>query len=496
MCKRRNEERRRQRKGKGRQRRRRGQSAAGILALLLAAGIFSMYVARVVMAAPENPDVEKLADEAGLGNTAEERLGELGAGSVSGNEIAKEETADTGRQGTTGAGAVLKSALTRVAPLIVVDPGHGGMDEGCAVAGALEKDVNLAIARLVQEKLREAGFLVLMTRTDDVYMAKEERARLANLCGADAYISIHQNSCEDTGVTGMETWYDGTDVSRDSKRLAKLVHKYTLKSTGAQERELRDDAQLCVTGQTRMPACLIETGFLTNPAECAQLITAEYQEKLAQGIVDGITLFFRPKTMYLTFDDGPSAQNTCTVLDILKEHDIKVTFFVIGESVKKHPEVARRIVAEGHTIGIHCNNHDYNKIYASAESYLEDFETARQTVLDVTGVEAKLFRFPGGSINVYNGDVREEIVEKMTENGYIYFDWNASLEDAVKKSTPQKLIENATSSTLGRKKVVMLAHDVVDNTALCLEELLEQFPEYQMRPLTERIAPVQFAKKG
>ncbi len=466
------------------------QNISGIFALFLVAGIFSMYVARVVLAAPENPDIERMADEAGIGDPAEERLAQ--PGSVSGNGL--EEAAGNVRE-RVGLGNALKAALTRVTPLIVVDPGHGGMDEGCMAAGVLEKDINFAIARLVQEKLTDAGFLVLLTRTDDVYMAKEERARLANLCGADAFISIHQNSCEDKSVGGMETWYDGTDTDRDSKRLAKLVHKYTLLSTGAGERELRDDAQLCVTGQTKMPACLIETGFLSNPAECAQLVTREYQEKLAEGIVDGITLFFRPKTMYLTFDDGPSAQNTDAVLDILKERNIKATFFVIGESVKKHPETARRIVAEGHTIGIHCNNHDYNQLYASAENYLADFEAARQTVLEVTGVEAKLFRFPGGSVNAYNGTVREEIVEKMTEKGYVYFDWNASLEDAVKKSTPKKLIENATASTLGRKKVVMLAHDVVDNTVLCLEELLEQLPEYRMRPLTERIAPVQFHVK-
>lgn len=464
------------------------QGIAGILALLLAAGIFSMYVARVALAAPENPDIERLAEEAGIGNSAEDRLSETGMESVSQNQIPDVATG----QGTSGAGAILKGGLTRMAPLIVVDPGHGGMDEGCSFAGVQEKDVNLAIAELVQKKLKDAGFLVLMTRTEDCYMAKEERARLANLCRADAFISIHQNSCEDSSACGIETWYDGADADRDSRRLAKLVHKYTLKNTGAQERELRDDAQLCVTGQTRMPACLVETGFLSNAAECGQLVTQEYQEKLAEGIADGITLFFRPKTMYLTFDDGPSVQNTNAVLDILKEKGIRATFFVIGESVRKHPEVAKRIVAEGHTIGIHCNNHDYRKLYASADSFIEDFEDARQTVFEVTGVEAKLFRFPGGSVNAYNKNVREEIVEKMTEKGYVYFDWNASLEDAVSKSTPQKLIENATTSTLGRKKVVMLAHDVVDNTVLCLEDLLEQFPEYRMKPLSERVSPVQF----
>lgn len=80
----------------------------------------------------------------------------------------------------------------------------------------------------------------------------------------------------------------------------------------------------------------------------------------------------------------------------------------------------------------------------------------------------------------------------MTERGYVYYDWNASLEDAVKKSTPEQLLENARSSTLGRKKVIMLGHDVIYNTTLCLDELIDGFPEYSMEPLTEDVEPITF----
>lgn len=111
---------------------------------------------------------------------------------------------------------------------------------------------------------------------------------------------------------------------------------------------------------------------------------------------------------------------------------------------------------------------------------------------EVTGVEVKLFRFPGGSINSYNRDVYGDIIEEMTEKGFIYFDWNGSLEDAVSKSTSEQLVENAVESTLGRKKVVMLAHDIVYSTVLCLEDLIDSFPEYRMEPLTEEITPIRF----
>lgn len=376
-------------------------------------------------------------------------------------------------------------------PVVIIDPGHGGADEGCAREGIKEKDINLSIAKLVQGKLEAQGFQVLMVRDDDSYIAKEDRVIYANGSTADIYVSIHQNASEDVSVSGMEVWYE-EDGSRDNKRLAQLINQQTIQSTGATERELRGDADFHVTGETTMPACLIETGFLSNAEERGNLITAEYQEKLAEGIARGIELYFHPKTMYLTFDDGPSEENTNRVLDILKERDIKATFFLVGENVRKHPEVVQRIIEEGHTIGIHCDNHDYKTVYASVDSFVQDFETAHQTLFELTGLDVKIFRFPGGSINDFNVGVREDIIQEMTNRGYIYFDWNASLEDAVKESAPEELIRNGVETTLGRNRVVMLAHDVVYNTGICLEELLDRLPEYEMRPLTEEVEPIQF----
>ena len=378
-------------------------------------------------------------------------------------------------------------------PTVYLDPGHGGTDEGCAREGVREKDLNLAIALLVRDQLKEQGYQVIMSRETDTYIAKEARVEEANRSGADIYISIHQNATEEgAGVNGMEVWYTQDDGRRDSKRLAQLIRQQTLKSTGAVERELRDDADFYVTGNTSMPACLIETGFLSNAAERRKLSLAAYQQQIADGIVQGVVYYFHPKTMYLTFDDGPSEENTRKVLDILRERNIKATFFLVGENVRKHPEVARQIVAEGHTIGIHCDNHDYEALYESVDSYVADFEKARQTVYEVTGVETNLFRFPGGSINAYNQKTGSAIIREMTDRGYIYYDRNASLEDAVKNPDPKQLIENGLSTTLGRKKVVLLAHDVVGSTCLCLEELLDSLPEYKMEPLNENVEPICF----
>lgn len=381
----------------------------------------------------------------------------------------------------------------RKTPLVVIDPGHGGEDEGCSREGVLEKEVNLQLAQLLSEKLEALGYRTMLTRRDnETSLTLEERVKLAEECGGDIYISIHQNACEETeaSVAGIETWYCGS--AEDSRRLAQLVHKGAIGGSGAQDRDLWESEELYVIREAPMPSCLVETAFLSNEEERKRICDEAYQEKLTEGIAQGIELYFHPKTMYLTFDDGPSEENTAAVLDILKENHIKATFFVVGENVRKHPEVAKRIVAEGHTIGIHCNRHEYEEIYADVDSYLEDFQEAWDTVYEVTGVEVQLFRFPGGSINAYNKEVYEDIIAEMTDRGYIYFDWNGSLEDAVSRSTPGELVQNAVESTLGRRKVVMLAHDIVYNTTLCLQDLIDSLPEYRMEPLTPEVEPIQF----
>lgn len=385
-----------------------------------------------------------------------------------------------------------KDALQSQIPLVVIDAGHGGEDSGCLRAGIMEKDINLAIARLVKEKLAAKGYRVMMTRDEDVTVTLEERVRLANENGAALFISIHQNAYEDAEVDGIEVWYNEDKGTGEDKRLALLVGQQTIKETQARQREFRGNSEMYGVVNTTMPACLIETGFLSNRREREKLITAEYQEQIAEGITRGIDYYFHPKTMYLTFDDGPFRENTLQVLKVLRERQIKATFFLIGEYVEKNPDIARRIVEEGHAVGIHCYRHDYRTLYASVDSYLADFEKARQIIYEVTGVKTRMFRFPGGSVNDFNEATRDDIIQAMTERGYIYYDWNASLEDAVGDPDSQEMIANAVNTAMGRQKVILLAHDVVYTTGICLDELLDHFPEYQMLPLTQEVEPIQF----
>lgn len=191
----------------------------------------------------------------------------------------------------------LNKTQARAERVIVIDPGHGGIDGGCAFGDVVEKDINREIAWSVVKKLRNMGYQVILVRQGDDFVDKMDRVEKANQENAILYISIHQNSCEYSSVSGIETWYDENDGTGDSKRLAQCVQQETVKATGAAARELIADTELCVLNKSNMPACLIETGFLSNKQERDKLCTEEYREQVAEGIVKGIVLYLTSPSM-------------------------------------------------------------------------------------------------------------------------------------------------------------------------------------------------------
>ena len=166
------------------------------------------------------------------------------------------------------------------------------------------------------------------------------------------------------------------------------------------------------------------------------------------------------KVCCLTFDDGPSP-NTGRVLEVLERCGVKATFFVVGSacSGQAGQERMRAIAAAGHTIAMHSWTHDYKTVYASVEAFLDEFSTLYQYIYEVTGVHPQLYRFPGGSINGYNRGVYQEIIAEMTRRGFVYFDWNASAQDATVYPRPAWDISADCLKGIGRELVVVLAHD-------------------------------------
>lgn len=171
------------------------------------------------------------------------------------------------------------------------------------------------------------------------------------------------------------------------------------------------------------------------------------------------------KTIFLTFDDGPS-QRTAEILDILKQNNIKATFFVIGNTSAEAKNLMKRIVDEGHTIAPHTYTHNFRQIYSSVEAYLDDFNKIYNLIYENTGVKPSIFRFAGGSKNGFNKNNYREIIAEMTRRGFDYFDWNLSVGDAVQKTpTPAvTCISNVTKSSAGYNTAVVLMHDAAPKT--------------------------------
>lgn len=163
------------------------------------------------------------------------------------------------------------------------------------------------------------------------------------------------------------------------------------------------------------------------------------------------------KIVYLTFDDGPTGKVTEKILDILKEHDIKGTFFVVGKEINQREEVLKRMYEEGHSIGLHTYSHNLKSIYASDENFIKEMHQTSDKINEVLGTEinSKIIRFPGGS----SGRLSQSLLQKLHEENYKIYDWNVSLEDGVNpKLSPTQLIENAKKCSRNTTKRIILAH--------------------------------------
>ena len=168
--------------------------------------------------------------------------------------------------------------------VVVIDAGHGGVQSGCVFDGVMEKDITLSVAKLVREKLSEAGVTVIMTRDGDEDVSLDERCEIANSAGAELFVSIHCNSfTEDEGVSGFEGYYH---LGAEGKRLAEYIMEKAA-GLGVKTRRVKD-ANYQVLRETDMPAALMEIGFLSNPGEREKLQTEEYRDTIAEAVAQGV----------------------------------------------------------------------------------------------------------------------------------------------------------------------------------------------------------------
>jgi N-acetylmuramoyl-L-alanine amidase len=182
----------------------------------------------------------------------------------------------------TGSAALAASFST-----VVIDPGHGGFDRGGIPSNILpEKGVALDVARRLRAYLADAGLRTVMTRSSDTFVTLDSRVAIANRQRRAIFVSIHFNSARRRGANGIETFYG----SAKAKRLATLIQRYAMKTTSGENRGIKK-ARFYVLRKSRIPAVLIECGFLTNRQDARRASRPAYRDQLARQIARAIIAF-------------------------------------------------------------------------------------------------------------------------------------------------------------------------------------------------------------
>lgn len=200
------------------------------------------------------------------------------------------------------------------------------------------------------------------------------------------------------------------------------------------------------------------------------------------------------KTIYLTFDDGPSP-NTPRIISILNSYGIKATFFVKNTS---YNDYMKDIVNNGNVIALHSYTHDYKTIYSSDEAFYQDLQNISDLVYLQTGVRSNIMRFPGGGSNTvskkYSPGIMTRLTQGVAERGYVYYDWNCSSGDAMKNTVPKETIVASCKKVPSASNVIVLLHDTgAKNTTVdALPEVIEYYLScgYTFSTITADTPPV------
>ncbi|HHV95456.1 MAG TPA: N-acetylmuramoyl-L-alanine amidase [Clostridiaceae bacterium] len=184
-----------------------------------------------------------------------------------------------------------RSAKPYSGKIVVIDPGHGGYETGAVHGGIKEKDLNLDIALRLEKLLKNEGIIVYMTRKDDRYVNLYSRSGLANSVNADMLVSIHNNADWYNTSGTMTLYYPETAMKRNgitSKDLAAIIQKEVSSYLGTKNIGIISRTNLAVLRTSKVPAVIVEVGYMTNKNELKKLSTAEYRQKAAEAIRNGI----------------------------------------------------------------------------------------------------------------------------------------------------------------------------------------------------------------
>jgi peptidoglycan/xylan/chitin deacetylase (PgdA/CDA1 family) len=210
---------------------------------------------------------------------------------------------------------------------------------------------------------------------------------------------------------------------------------------------------------------------------------SHFSTRINAKIVDGSNN--ESKVIYLTFDDGPSYLITNRILDILKEKQVKGTFFVVGNQIKDREKILKRIYVEGHSIGLHTYTHKYKKIYKSEEAFIEEMRKTSDEINSVIGISPTIIRFPSGSKRRLNDD----FLEKLHKEKYKVFDWNANLSDGITPNLSCEILYRNAIKLKNHHLVILLMHCNADNKKTCdtLPRIIEHYKSigYVFKTITD-----------
>lgn len=186
----------------------------------------------------------------------------------------------------------LAGLVPRSGSTIVLDAGHGGSDAGAQRGSVQEKELTLSIAKATQKVLESRGIKVIMTRDSDTFVSLQDRVNITNSVNPDLFLSVHINAMESTNtIYGIETYYQNAV----SQALASAIHESLTSDLEAPDRRIRK-ARFVVINRTEVPAVLAEVGFISNKAERDKLVSADYQEKIANALAKGAILFLNQQS--------------------------------------------------------------------------------------------------------------------------------------------------------------------------------------------------------
>lgn len=188
------------------------------------------------------------------------------------------------------------------------------------------------------------------------------------------------------------------------------------------------------------------------------------------------------KRVFLTFDDGPSKKVTTPILDILKQENIKATFFLLGSRVELYPEIVKRQYDEGHYLASHGYSHIYSQIYASPQSVLDEYNNSITAIRNAIGEQEynpHLFRFPGGYTGGKYFSIKEQASIILEQNGILNIDWNAITADSAGAENAEQFIAELDKTVPKFNSVIVLMHDAGNKsaTAEALPEIIKYFRE-------------------